>query len=132
MSSWSKDPSSKVAAIIVDNKFRLVSAGYNGLPQKVEDSEKRLNNRELKYKIVIHAETNALLFARQSVEGGTIYTWPFQPCSNCASNIIQAGISRVVAPYSDNPRWKDGFKLSEELFKEAGVDLILFNDLEVT
>ena len=131
VSSWSKDPSTKVGAVITDDRFRVISVGYNGLPQGVEDSDERLNNRELKYKLVVHGEINALLFAGRSVRGGTLYTWPFMPCSNCAAQVVQAGIHRVVAPYSDNPRWKDGFKLSEDLFKEAEVNLILLTDLGV-
>ena len=38
--SWSKDPSTKVGAVIVDDKNRIVSVGYNGFPRGVEDSEK--------------------------------------------------------------------------------------------
>lgn len=131
VSSWSKDPSTKVGAVITDKKNRIISLGYNGLPQGVLDTEERLNNRELKYKLVVHGEINALLFAERSVEGCTLYTWPFMPCSNCTSQLIQVGISKVIAPYSDNPRWQEGFKLAEDLFKEAGVELILLNDLSL-
>lgn len=125
ISTWSKDPSTKVGAVITDPKSRVVSVGYNGLPQGVEDTDERLNNRELKYKLIVHGERNALLFASRSVENCTLYTWPFMPCATCASMIIQSGISRVVAPYSDNPRWADDFRLTEQLFSEAGVELVL-------
>lgn len=125
VSSWSKDPSTKVGAVVADKNFRIVSIGYNGLPQGVEDSEERLNNREIKYKTVVHGEINAIVFAGKELKGCTLYTWPFMPCSNCAAIVIQSGIDKVVAPYSDNPRWIEGFKLSEALFKEAGVELIL-------
>lgn len=128
ISLWSLDPSTKVGAVIT-NKRRIVSVGYNGLPQGVSDTDERLNNRELKYKLVVHGEINALLFAERSVSGCTLYTFPFLPCSNCASQVIQAGIKRVVAPYNDNPRWVDSFKLSEELFEEAGVELLLLTDI---
>lgn len=127
ISSWSLDPSTKVGAVIVDEKRRIISAGYNGLPIGVEDTYERLNNRELKYKLIVHAERNALLFAERSVKGCVIYTWPFMPCATCASMIIQSGVTRVVAPYSDNPRWVEDFKLAEELFLEAGVELTLIH-----
>jgi dCMP deaminase len=123
ISTASKDPSTKVGAVIVDNKNRIVSVGYNGFPVGIEDTEERLNNREIKYKIVIHAERNSLLFAKDSVENCTIYTWPFMPCSVCAGMIIQSGIIRVVSFKSDNPRWEEEFKLSKELFLEANIDL---------
>ena len=49
MSSFSKDPSTKVGAVIFDDSNRIVSMGYNGLPQKVIDCEERYSNRDLKY-----------------------------------------------------------------------------------
>jgi dCMP deaminase len=127
ISCWSKDPSTRVGAVIVDENRRIVSTGYNGLPQGVEDTDERLQNRELKYKLIVHGERNAVLFAGRSVHGCTLYTTPFMPCSVCAGMMIQAGIKRVVAPYSDNPRWIEDFKLTEQLFGEAGVELVLLH-----
>ena len=121
--SWSKDPSTQVGAVIVDGNNRIVSIGFNGFPQGVEDSEKRLVDRETKYDIIVHAEANALMFANKSVEGCTLYTWPFQPCSRCASLIIQSGITRVVSVVHTDERWKKNFKLARQLFKEAGIIL---------
>lgn len=126
VAQWSKDPSTRVGSVIVDPNNRIVSIGYNGLPQGVRDLPERLENRELKIKLVVHAERNALLFARGPVVGHHIYIWPFMPCTSCAAMVIQAGITDVVAPYSDNPRWADDFRLSQDLFKEAGVTLRLF------
>ena len=85
-------------------------------------------NRELKYKMVVHGERNALLFANKSCEGCAIYTWPFQPCSVCAAMIIQAGIKRCVAPPIPDhlkKRWEEDMKLSAQMFEEAGVVLDL-------
>jgi len=123
VSTASKDPSTKVGAVIVDDERRVVSLGYNGLPRGVDDTEERLNNRDLKYRIIVHAERNSLLFARGSVKGCTIYTYPMMPCAVCASMIIQSGIKRVVAPRSDNPRWQSDIQLSMQLFGEAGVEV---------
>lgn len=119
--SWSKDPSTKVGAVIVDTKNRIISVGYNGFPRDVKDSEERLCNRDKKYDIIVHAEANALSFANRSVEGCTVYTWPFQPCSKCAGLIIQSGIKRVVTIHEDGERWKDNFLIARQLFDEAGV-----------
>ncbi len=124
---WSKDPSTQTGAVIVDNNRRIVSVGYNGLSKGVKDTPERLNNRDIKYKIIVHSERNAIIFAQRNLDGCTLYTWPFMSCSTCASMVIQAGIKRVVAPYSDNERWVDEFKLSSEILNEAGVFIDLLN-----
>ena len=121
VSTWSKDPSTKVGAVIVDDDRRVISVGYNGFARGVVDSPERLNDRELKYPLTVHAEKNAILFAHQDLRGCTLYTWPFMPCSLCAGMVIQAGIVRVVAPENDNPRWKDSFELSKQQFAEGRV-----------
>jgi dCMP deaminase len=127
ISTWSKDPSTQTGAVITDQKRRVISVGYNGLAQGVEDLPERLNNRDIKYKIIVHCERNALLFASRSMEGCTLYTWPFMSCSTCAAMVIQAGIKQCVAPWSDNPRWKDDFELSQQMFNEAGVRVELLD-----
>lgn len=124
IAAWSLDPSTQAGAVIVDGK-RIVSVGYNGLPQGVTDTDERLQNRELKYRLVVHAEFNAILFANRSLRGCTLYTHPFMSCARCAGIVIQSGISRVVAPWSDNPRWVEEFALSKEMFAEAGVEVVL-------
>ena len=35
--SWSKDPSTKVGAVIVDQDNKIVSVGYNGFPKNISD-----------------------------------------------------------------------------------------------
>jgi len=127
ISEWSKDPSTKVGAVIADRKKRIISVGYNGLPIGVDDSKERLENREVKYNLIIHAERNAILFAQRDLEGCSLYTWPFMPCSSCASIIVQAGIKRCIAPENHNPRWKDNFELSRTLFIEGEVELLLLD-----
>lgn len=127
ISLYSKDPSTKVGAVIVDELNRIVSVGYNGFPRKIEDSEERLTDRELKYKYTIHAEMNALLFAERNLEGCSIYT-TFMPCQECAKMIIQSGIARVVSfktPEDKIERWKASFEASSEMFNEAGLTLTL-------
>ena len=130
ISSASKDPSTKVGAVIVDEDRRIVSLGYNGLPRGVIDSEERLNNRDLKYKLIVHAERNALLFARGSVKDCILYTYPMMPCAVCASMVIQSGIKKVVAPKSENPRWQADFELSQQLFAEAKVEVLLLEGID--
>lgn len=127
-STASKDPSTKVGAVIVDEDRRVVSIGYNGFPKGVQDLESRLSERELKYKFIVHAERNALLFANKSTQDCTIYTYPFMPCATCTGMIIQAGIKQVVSFYKKETRWLDDFKISTTMFEEAGVKLFLYQD----
>lgn len=124
--NFSKDPSTKVGAIITDTDNRVVSMGYNGFPKGIDDDE-RLNDRDKKLKIIVHAEANAILFANKSLQDCTIYTMPFMPCSNCASLIIQSGIKRVVSIENDSPKWGESFALAKELFLEANINLKLYS-----
>jgi dCMP deaminase len=124
VSTWSKDPSTKVGAVITRGKF-VVSLGFNGHPSGVEDSAARLENRETKYKTIIHAELNAILSARQPLEGCTLYVVPFMPCSNCGAVIVQAGIKRVVTLENNNERWAESFEITRTIFAEAGIDLVI-------
>ena len=59
VSMFSKDTSTKVGAVIVDDDNRVVSIGYNGFPKGVKDDH-RLDNRELKYEMIVHAEANGV------------------------------------------------------------------------
>ena len=126
VSQWSKDPSTKVGAVIVDDNRRIVSVGYNGFPSGVIDDAERYENREKKYEMIIHGEINAILFANRDISGHTLYTWPFMPCSRCAAIVIQKGIKRVVAPECNGTRWENSFSLSKTMFQEARVELNLY------
>lgn len=127
IASWSKDPSTKTGAVIVNDR-RIVSIGFNGLPSGVADLDERYNNRETKYKMIVHCERNAIIFARESLAGYTLYTWPFMSCCPCAGLVINSGITRCVAPpctEEQRKRWGTDFEITETMFKEAGVKLDL-------
>ena len=128
--SWSKDPSTQVGSVIVDDDKRVVSVGYNGFPKGVSDDE-RLYDREEKYKMIVHAERNALLFANKDVRNCNLFTYPFMPCSVCAGMIIQAGIKRVVTVRNNNARWQKDFAVSLQMFKESEVDLIQYATIDI-
>lgn len=126
IATWSKDPSTKVGAVIVDAHRRIVSMGYNGFPRGVEDLPERLNDRAQKYPRIVHAEPNAILNATRSVKGCTLYVTPFAPCSECAKLIIQAGIKRVVISLSaaeTSNRWADSTRIGWEMMDEARIDV---------
>jgi dCMP deaminase len=132
--SWSKDPSTKVASVIVRDMNRIVSIGYNGYPKGVKDDDS-LNNRAEKYQKILHSEVNALLMARQSVDGYTIYVYPLPPCSQCAAKLIQSGISRVVSVIPSDEdrkkRWLESNAVAFDMFKQVGIELSLYNEGEI-
>lgn len=123
VSGWSKDPSTRCGAVIVRPDNRIVSLGYNGFPVGVED-DWRLYDRSIKYEMIVHAEINALVSARQSVETCTLYTYPLIPCSRCAAIMIQSGIHKVMAPRFEEPRWTENLCISRSVMLEAGLEVI--------
>jgi len=137
VAQWSKDPSVKVGAVIVNPKNRaVVSLGFNGFPRNVADNLTANGSRyerPVKYIYTEHAERNAIYNAARlghSTEGCTLYlNWaPDNVCADCARAIIQAGISVVygsttqmrmssAAPGS----WHEGTVLAAAMLREAGV-----------
>src|SRR5690554_41823 len=87
----SKDPSTRVGAVIVDPSKKIVGIGYNGFPSGVSDDENPWKREgdftETKYAYVVHAELNAILNAPREVRGCSIYVSLF-PCNECAKAII--------------------------------------------
>ena len=123
---WSKDPSKKIGAIAVGTKGQVLAQGYNGFPRGIRHSQKRLNDRELKYKYVVHAEMNLIYNASYngtSLDGSTVYVTGLPVCSECAKGLIQVGVKQVIMPKQDDipEKWQESFKLTMELFQEAGV-----------
>lgn len=132
VSTKSKDSSTKVGAVIVDNRSRVVSLGFNGPPRKVRDDYK---DREQKLRRTVHAELNAIFFAnRPDLEGCTIYvTHP--TCSRCAADLIQNGITRVVFPPAEPDfftRWGGDMDEAFLMYKEANVEVVFYEEKEVS
>ncbi len=125
IASWSKDPSTQVGCVVVGVDREIRSTGFNGLPRGIEDTARRLEDRELKYPLICHAEENAIMHAARigvSLKECAVYvTWP--PCTRCARSLVQAGIGEIVYPAElEIPeRWQHDFNLSIELLLEAQV-----------
>lgn len=121
----SKDPNTKVGAVIVDDMNRIVSIGYNGMPRGCSDKdfpwEREGGFLATKYAYVVHAELNAILNAPRPVQGCTIYVSLF-PCNECAKAIIQSGIKKIVYE-SDKYADTDSMKASRTMLNNAGVEL---------
>ncbi|UCE66591.1 MAG: dCMP deaminase family protein [Candidatus Zixiibacteriota bacterium] len=117
----SKDPSTQVGAVIIDNKTRkLVSSGYNGFPRHIDDSQIPQSRPE-KYLYVVHAELNAILHAQKELSDCSLYATVF-PCSECMKAIVQSGIKRVVYLNELNgDDWNDSKKATMKMAELAGV-----------
>lgn len=130
----SKDPAKKVGAVIVGPDHIMLSAGFNGFPRGIADTPERLNDKELKRKLMVHGERNALLNAVRigapSLKGCVLYLAALDeygphggcPCTACTLELIQAGISEIVS-YPPKPKssWADDIQFSQELAREAGI-----------
>ena len=125
ISTWSKDPSKKIGAVVVSKTGQVLAQGYNGFPRGVTDSKERYEDREVKYKYVVHAEMNAIFNASWngvSLKDATIYVYGLPVCHECAKGIIQTGITNVIMCYSENvPHWEQSTSYSSSMFDEANV-----------
>lgn len=131
----SKDPATQAGAVIVGPDREVRSMGYNGLPRGIADTPERLQNKELKRSLVVHAEMNAILNAARigvSTRGCTLYlaltdesgaVWGGPPCTRCTVEIIQAGITEVVAkPFKNQASyWAESVEQARALIQEAQI-----------
>lgn len=127
VSMWSKDPSTRVGAVIVGDKGQILSQGYNGFPRGIADTKERLNDRPTKLKLVVHAEMNCIYnasFSGVSLDNAKLYVYGLPVCSDCAKGVIQVGVKTVFMCYPTDiaDKWKDSFNETAEMFNEAGVN----------
>ncbi len=130
----SRDPRTKVGAVLVRDN-RLIATGYNGFPIGVEDLDYRYNDRETKYKFVVHAEHNAVLSCARfgiSSLGTTLYTQGL-PCQECTKSIIQGGVSKIVIhsrwPNLTSTKWIESSKISEQMLAESKIIVESITDI---
>ncbi len=129
----SKDPNTKVGAVIVNKRNRVIGLGYNGMPLGNDKDfpwgREAENESDTKYPYVVHSEMNAILNSTQSVNGSSLYVSLF-PCSNCAKFIVQSGIKKIVFE-EDKYNGTDDWKISKEIFRVSGVELIQIDKIEI-
>ena len=134
IAEWSKDPNTKVGAVVVGTKGQILSQGYNGFPRGIADSATRLKNREIKLSYIVHAEMNAIYnasYSGVSLDGATMFIYGLPACSECAKGIIQVGIAKVIVSKTcieARPHWNESWKKSMDMFEEAGVKVFIIND----
>lgn len=123
----SKDERTQIGAVIVKDN-RVISEGYNGIPQRVLDNVSARQERPEKYFWFEHAERNSVFgCARHGISsaGATIYTQGI-PCADCSRAVIQAGIREVVVhsrweKQFNVDKWKENAIRSKKMFEEAGL-----------
>jgi len=132
VASWSRDPSTKTGAVIVDDEHNVRSVGYNGFPRGVDDTIESRYVRPEKYKWMEHAERNAIFAAALH---GTPTGWcsmytAWHPCSDCARAIVQSGIKAVIidgrkykGDSDADARWAEDFVIARQILQEGGVDV---------
>jgi dCMP deaminase len=135
----SPDPATQVGAVLVSPASGgIISWGCNTLPHGIEPTVARMHVREIKLKLIVHAEVNAILSAARTgrmTDGGTLYLaatdetglcWGGPPCCACTLNVIQAGIRRVVSFEQKRvpSKWHADLAIARNLLAEAGVELI--------
>lgn len=118
----SKDPSTKVGCVIVTQDNKPVSLGYNGFIAGCDES---LMTFERPYKdmLTIHAEMNALIFAKCSVDNCKAYI-THASCENCLKHLIQAGIKEIIYETFDTSghfMTEDRKKVISALIKSTGI-----------
>ena len=118
---WSKDPRTKVGAVLVNETKQVLSVGYNGFPRGVFDMPNRYEDRPTKLMFVAHAERNALDNCFTDTRGSTLYV-TLPPCNECVKSIIQKGVKRIVSLTSD-ARPQDNSDVAMQMLVEAGVQI---------
>lgn len=124
----SKDPHTKIGAVIVGPERQIVSTGFNGFPRKIAEVDWRLE-RPIKYNFMVHAEMNAIYNAARHgipLRGCHMFVTGLAPCSKCAMGIIQSGIESVLgAAPAPGPsgKWEEDAIFAQDLFLEAGIRL---------
>lgn len=133
----SKDPNTQVGSVIVGPDREVRSTGFNGFPRGILDTPERLNDREAKLQLIVHAEMNAVLAAARvgvPLKGCTLYlaasdssgmVWGGPPCTRCTVEIIQAGIKNIVsfAPTTIT-KWREDIGLAKSLLAEADINYL--------
>lgn len=122
----SKDPNTKVGACIVSNDNRIVSVGYNSIPNGFDEKhfpwEREGNFLNTKYAYVVHAERNAILSHngyKDDLYDATIYVTEF-PCNECAKEIVQSGIKHIIY-LSDKYHNTESSIASRKILDECGI-----------
>lgn len=128
----SKDPCTRVGAVLVDMDKRIIGSGYNGMPTGINDTDVPWTKdseefHKNKYAYVVHAEANCIMNSTvYDLRGSTLYVTLY-PCSSCTKMIIQKRINSVI--FLEGPKGHGEYLASSQMLKLAGVSISKFSDL---
>ncbi len=128
----SKDPNTKVGAVLKNNNNRVIGLGYNGMPKGNDDDfswERTGESSQTKYPYVVHAEMNAILNAIKSVDNSILYVSLF-PCSNCAKFIVQAGVNEIIYEDDKYDGTEDN-KIAKNIFNKSSLKFRKINQIKI-
>ena len=121
----SKDPSSKVGCVFVDENNHQVTMGYNGMVAGIDETQipwgrdTSVGLEFQKYGYVVHSEANAIMHANRPLEGCRAYVTLF-PCNECAKLIASKKIKEVVF-LSDKYKDTENNRIARRIFDLAGI-----------
>ena len=133
-SAFSRDPNTRVGAVIVSPFKHIRSMGFNRFPRRLAYTPERLQNRDLKNRLMVHAERAAITDAAKrgmAINGCTLYLaatddsgliWGGCPCLACTIEIIEGGIAEIVsfAPKAVS-KWADDLMFAESIMAECRI-----------
>lgn len=132
VANMSKDPSTKVGAVAIDDDGNILCVGYNGFPRGVDDAKARYEDKVTKLKLVSHAEQNLVAQAARNgiaLKGSTVIITSLPPCSSCTKSLIQAGVKQVYFPepaIGMNELWLEEWNWSRQMLLEAEVSYTMY------
>ena len=127
----SKDPSTKVGCLLVNQENHQIGMGYNGFVAGIDESslpwgkDPSYGREHQKYGYVVHAEANALLHSSESLDGARCYVTLF-PCNECAKLLASKKIGEVIY-LSDKHKDREYCKISKRIFQLAGISMRQFS-----
>jgi dCMP deaminase len=92
----SLDPKTQVGAVLVSLKDnRIISTGYNSVCAGLNDTLIDWTDRDYIRTIIIHAETNAILYAQSKFEDAILYS-TLSPCKDCIKLLSATKIRKII------------------------------------
>lgn len=130
----SQDPSTQNGAVIIASHGACIGVGHNRFAQGLLTTPERLVDRSTKLSCTVHAET-AVIYdvmgtsrSRLVLASATLYAC-WAACEECAKDILESGVRRVVV-HADHPgftkpgAWQGSVERGLAMLREAGVDFL--------
>lgn len=122
----SKDPSTKVGTVFVDDDNHQITMGYNGFVAGIDESKlpwgkDNVGLEHQKYGYVVHAEANAILHAPRSLAGSRVYVSLF-PCHECAKLLASVRVKEVIY-LSDKHANTESNYISKKIFELSNIHI---------